>query len=999
MSVPEGDLAGSLPLSHQNETVNPAAKERSTITKNLVTTTNIHHAPSPPASSEMSFQSDASMEQPTDTGESTQSTSPHPRPPSPVPSVMSMRSMDLPPTFTRVLTQTTAIHHARPPSSVSSIMSFQSNSSMNQPPKYTEEFTQGDCTDSVICAVCPKRAFKSCLTCMDSFCETHVSDHYTAPALQRHKLVDATGDLQQRLCQQHHRELEFYCRTDQTPVCALCAVKHHSGHDVELVENNEQSLQMKECELTAQKNLLDPKPIQLISVNTDSVCLTWGAPDGLTEPHSFRVTWRSETDHGTLTVPGQQVDIQNLTPGEKYTFTVAIIYGDGSQSTCVSTTVRTDTPAPENVSLEVDPTLVSVSWSKPRGVDEVSYLLTLSSDGECLKTVCTKSLQCSFSGLDKEREYSISAITVQTKGGQSKPICKIITIGREQLASTRNYLTQLIVQCSVIKSGSPACYLLPTEKSEISGSEAVRRWTFGKRDETKPTKTILIVGETGTGKTTLINTMVNYMLGVKWEDRVWFKISEKDKNKSQTESQTTVITVYELFLETCPSCLRIIDTPGYGATDGFEFDQQIPKDLQVLFRSEDGIHEVEAVGLVVKASQNRLTFFQRYIFDAILSLFGKDIEKNIVILSTHSDSVPTANIINALKEAGVPFAIDGEPLIFTFNNRQSETYKEDQEDFFKSCWNLGYKSMKTFFKVLEDFETTELKMTEGVLRERKRLEAIVYNLQDAIKMEELKQNMLKQTQRALKKNKNKIGNNENFTYEVDEPYKDVVPIKSSWWHLTKSAMCCTVCEENCHYPGCWWVKDLSWCSVMKDGHCTVCTNKCPVSAHVKQRKIYVPKTRKAIKVAHDLMQQYEQHVDAKKALEKELKDTKDKKLKLLEDAYQCIMELEKIALKLDSFSTIDQLDFLIEKMRETGDAEKVKTLEKLSKQYEDSYKKRRGYLKTGLDKISECYSASRSHVSGKPTPEESPPFPHMDSSANARIQKGKKHRKRKKKRS
>ena len=222
--------------------------------------------------------------------------------------------------------------------------------------------------------------------------------------------------------------------------------------------------------------------------------------------------------------------------------------------------------------------------------------------------------------------------------------------------------------------------MLPTEKSEVDGNSAVRRWTFGKRDESKSTKTILIVGETGTGKSTLINTMVNFMLGVGWEDIVWFQIMEEDKKKSQAESQTSAITVYEL--ETSSSRLRIIDTPGYGDTGGRESDQQIAEHLNVLFRSEDGIHEIEAVGLVVKASQNRLTDFQRYIFDAVLSLFGKDIERNIVVFITHSDGLPAANVITSLNEAGVPCAKDtgGEPLHFMFNNRQTDIPEDDDEE-------------------------------------------------------------------------------------------------------------------------------------------------------------------------------------------------------------------------------------------------------------------------------------------------------------------------------
>ncbi|XP_051719648.1 uncharacterized protein LOC127496079 isoform X6 [Ctenopharyngodon idella] len=42
-----------------------------------------------------------------------------------------------------------------------------------------------------ICAEMKLKAVKSCLTCTVSYCETHIRQHYTVPALQRHNLVEA----------------------------------------------------------------------------------------------------------------------------------------------------------------------------------------------------------------------------------------------------------------------------------------------------------------------------------------------------------------------------------------------------------------------------------------------------------------------------------------------------------------------------------------------------------------------------------------------------------------------------------------------------------------------------------------------------------------------------------------------------------------------------------------------------------------------------------------
>ena len=315
--------------------------------------------------------------------------------------------------------------------------------------------------------------------------------------------------------------------------------------------------------------------------------------------------------------------------------------------------------------------------------------------------------------------------------------------------------------------------MLPTEKSEVDGNSAVRRWTFGKREKSKNTKTILLVGETGTGKSTLINTMVNFMLGVRWEDRIWFQITEEDKKKSQAESQTSAITVYELFLETSSSCLRIIDTPGYGATDGIKFDQRIAENLYMLFRSEEGIHEIEAVCLVVKASQNRLTTFECYIFNAILSLFGKDIERNIVVFITHSDGLSAHNATNALKEADVPCGKDskGKPLHFKFNNSvlfdKNTGASSDEDNFDSMFWKMGKASMNKFFTHLNLMKPQSLTLTKEVLEERRQLKATIEGVQPMIRVGLSKLEEIKTTKHALQNHETHMKENKDFTYEVE----------------------------------------------------------------------------------------------------------------------------------------------------------------------------------------------------------------------------------------
>ncbi|KAK9971327.1 hypothetical protein ABG768_024701 [Culter alburnus] len=523
----------------------------------------------------------------------------------------------------------------------------------------------------------------------------------------------------------------------------------------------------------------------------------------------------------------------------------------------------------------------------------------------------------------------------------------------------------------LLKPGPPAIYCLNTERKYINGIDRkVRQWTYGRRDRNKQNKVILMVGETGTGKTTIINTMINYLLGVKFEDQEFYQITDEEEHKDQTQSQTSAVTVYEVFVEKNPISLTIIDTPGYGDAEGYEKDREISEYLSRLFSDEDGIHYIDAVCFVMKASQNRLSGKELYIFHSVLSLFGRDIENNIVFLLTHSDGIPPTDALNAIKKAEIPCRRDedNEPVYFPFNNQQKTKRDKRFKRALKASWEMGEESMTDFLTLLEEKNRKSVQMTLDVLKERRRLEACVSNLMGRINEKDLKLKELDQIQEALEQNRDKIERCEKFQFTVTKSYKEKVPIVNEWLWNSK-ATCCSVCEENCHEWECSVASTPWWCWVMKNEHCTVCTRKCHYSKHVKESKKYVMKSKDVIMTFDDLKKQYECSSDQKitkfdkheyEKYKKELEGNKkesekqttmkeklssdveritNEKSKLLHEAYVTIMSLSKIALKSDSALTLRHLDFLIPRLKEEGKDEWIKNLEDLKKTGEEQKNK------------------------------------------------------------
>ena len=336
-----------------------------------------------------------------------------------------------------------------------------------------------------------------------------------------------------------------------------------------------------------------------------------------------------------------------------------------------------------------------------------------------------------------------------------------------------------------IEQARQSIYRLKLKKVMDIKAKGVAKYEFGRRHHGSQEYFVMLVGATGAGKTTLINGVANYILGVHWKDDFRFKLIAEDESYSWAHSQTKCITAYTIHQQhdsPFPHTLTIVDTPGFGDTEGLHSDKRIVAQIKDFFSIpvEECIDCIHGIGLVTHACIARLTPTQRYIFDSILAIFGKDIGNNILLMTTFADG-KTPPVLEAVEKARIKYH-----RCFKFNNSaifsdEASVPDEDQDlSFDKMFWEMGQASFAKFFMQLMLMEPRTLSLTKEVLEEREQLEAIVESLQPRIEGIQSKIDTLKQEQRIMERHEADIKGNKNFfDEEIKKRYEDAMTGKAT----------------------------------------------------------------------------------------------------------------------------------------------------------------------------------------------------------------------------
>lgn len=492
-------------------------------------------------------------------------------------------------------------------------------------------------------------------------------------------------------------------------------------------------------------------------------------------------------------------------------------------------------------------------------------------------------------------------------------------------------------------------YALPvTEVKAARNAHAkTRKLYLGSNSSAVTEKNIMIVGATGSGKSTLINAMANYVMGVTWEDPFRFTLvnvetSEESRAGNQSISQTEWITCYNIDTSVSSRLkynINLIDTPGFGDTRGLDHDQVIVNQIKELFtvKGRKGVATIDAVCFILKAPDARLTPTQMYIFESILSLFGKDIQDNICTLITFADGQkpPVLAGLEALDFKSLPYK-----KYFTFNNSALfvDNNSDDPGALAPTFWEMGMKSCEAFFDHLVTLKTKSLQLTSEVLGQRERLENTVQHLYQEIDTGLSKIGVLEQEIDIFTRCRRQIRENKNFRYQVTENVQEIIDLKGKSQYTTNCLTCNFTCHESCVYAN---DSDKAKCCAMRNGKCTECPSNCHWTQHHNTPFIikWIPKK---VNKKYSEKQKIYDEASQKSLTQEQILQEMSKDIERLEYAIserldriaECNNRLKEIALRPDPLSTVQYIDLIIggeKREKKSGFESRIDALEKCKK--------------------------------------------------------------------
>lgn len=371
--------------------------------------------------------------------------------------------------------------------------------------------------------------------------------------------------------------------------------------------------------------------------------------------------------------------------------------------------------------------------------------------------------------------------------------------------------------------------------SELPNSESIPKKEHYPKVHIAGIHKILIIGETGSGKSTLVNTLTNYMKSGNLDNlkitiptaflsmTELFNLHSESNVKKTSQAQTQKATEYK-FEPNKNCCVYVVDTPGLNDTNGIEQDN---KNLDIILSAAEKAEALSAVVLVLNGTEARVTPNIKAIINKLQGSMPDSILDNIVVVMTMCRQ-DTCNFTDYEQLGIKPFKV------IYMNNTSFSSNPKTWSTSSKEMLRLEWKNSMNACADLVNTITEMSKVSTNEFHQIKNLRAKILSTIHKAKLDILYlQTLQEESEKAISISmtaKDELEKTKNFTQKKTITKTSLVPAS---YHSTICKKCNTVCHDGCGlYKG----TELSGCLCMINGKCTECEGRCDHTQHYHDYK-------------------------------------------------------------------------------------------------------------------------------------------------------------------
>jgi len=440
---------------------------------------------------------------------------------------------------------------------------------------------------------------------------------------------------------------------------------------------------------------------------------------------------------------------------------------------------------------------------------------------------------------------------------------------------------------------------------------------------------VLVIGETGSGKSTLINMLTNAFRKGSFDNiRVaiptkFHRVNEHFAGGCEravsdvSQSQTDACTAYEFNELGNGISFRFIDTPGLADTRGHKQDERnISKILDVACRET----HITAIVVVINGAVPRLLLGLESAMTRFKGSLPDVVLQNIVVVLTNTAKRSMSNFqIEKLffRPAKLFFMSNS-----AFSTDPTTWEAADRRDL-EADFSSSLETVHALLRYLSEFASISRSAFENLREARFKVKAILHKAQtDMVKLQSILDQLAK-AEESMKRHGASAEQFQHFTQQKEVCSKELVDAPT---HSTICSECTHMCHESCGLNEISQKGDNAFKNCLAFGQadmCRSCPMSCSFTLHYHARKRVVEKKEKMEEVLQDIKSKYDAAVSGVKTSQNEITTVQGSR-KAVQDALdQMKVELESKCRQLKNicsgFNLAEELHITLEQLkREAG---------------------------------------------------------------------------------